>query len=87
MVLCFSFLCQQVQCEVLEGEREGRVPQVLWDMLRGVQLRALGDVRQQGRVPVLQGQDHRHWQEKEVQVPLSHGLRLVLRLLRSTRCT
>lgn len=69
----FSFLRRQVQGEVLKGERSGQVPRVLWAVLPAVPLRSLWDLRQQGRMPLLQGQDYRRWQQKEAQVSLIHG--------------
>ncbi|KAJ6835371.1 peamaclein-like [Iris pallida] len=64
------FLRREVQDEVLEGERAGPVPPVLRAVLPAVQVRSVGDLRQQGRVPLLQGQVHRRRQEEEAQVSL-----------------
>uniref|UniRef100_A0A453LVU7 Uncharacterized protein n=1 Tax=Aegilops tauschii subsp. strangulata TaxID=200361 RepID=A0A453LVU7_AEGTS len=72
-VLLTSVLRQQVRGEVLQGEPARRLPQVLRDMLRRVQLRAVGDRRQQGRVPVLPRQDHRPRRAHEAQVPMIHA--------------
>ena len=53
-------LSRVLQGQVLESVREsggvGPVHEVLRDMLRGVQVRAVGDVWEQARVPLLQGQ-------------------------------
>jgi len=69
----FSFLRWQVPGEVLKGERQGQLPQVLWAALRRVSLCSGWDLRQQGRVPLLQGQDDRCRQEEAAQVPRIHG--------------
>lgn len=62
-----SVLRREVQGEVRQGGRAGPVPQVLRNMLRGVQVRAFGDVREQARVPLLQGQEEL---QGKAQVPL-----------------
>lgn len=51
-----SVLRGEVQGEVCEGGDDGPVPPLLRDVLRGVQVCALGDLRKQGRVPLLPGQ-------------------------------
>lgn len=70
MCLLCSFLRHQVQGEVRQGERQGSMPLLLRRVLQGLQLRALRHLRQQGRVPLLQGQGHLR-SEEEAQVPMN----------------
>ena len=63
-------LRRQVHDEVLQGEPARRLPQVLRDLLRRLRLRAVRDVRPQGRVPLLPRHDHRPRQPHQAQVPM-----------------
>lgn len=65
----FSVLRGEVQSEVCEGGDDGPVPPLLRDVLRGVQVCAVGDLRQQGRVPLLPGQGRQQRQD-QTQVPM-----------------
>lgn len=57
----------QVHNEVLKSGSVGQVHEVLWDMLRAMQVRSFWDLWQQARMPLLPRQAQ---QEGQAQVPL-----------------
>ena len=58
-----------MQRSVREGGDDGPLSLLLRAVLQGVQVCAVGDLREQGRVPLLQGQDDGATQE-EAQVSM-----------------
>lgn len=67
VMMIFSWLWAELQGEVRKGRGSRPVLEILWNLLRQMQVRAVGYLRQQAPVPLLQ----RHAQlQGQAQMPL-----------------